>query len=328
MATKKNETALAVADNFQLMNRYEGIDPELLAELQDEMDDLDPESGITCLKIKIPSGGGLAYEVQTDEEDDAEYMKQIDGVVIFTHGPTGSAGAYGSGRIRTSPRLRQPGRQDRIWTDTENCAPARDAPTMSTAPGPTRPGKQGRGKACKNMRRLYLMMSGDPNLYLLTVPPTSIKDVNRQLAKILAGGVPYTGMILRFTLEKATNANGRRLQQGGHQKGRYPPHSHRRPGHRPAPPGEGAVPERAITLDDYTPATEQAQPRTAKGGVDVSPMSDEEWEALTGEKTSDANAPQFQDAPGHRRRSRPPLRLRAPGRVLATRHPPLPMESP
>mgnify|MGYP006869159840 FL=1 len=53
----------------------------------------------------------------------------------------------------------------------------------------------------------------------------------------------------------------------------------------------------AITLDDYTPATEQAQPRTAKGGVDVSPMSDEEWEALTGEKTSDANAPQFQDAP-------------------------------
>ena len=54
MATKKNETALAVADNFQLMNRYEGIDPELLAELQDEMDDLDPESGITCLKIKIP----------------------------------------------------------------------------------------------------------------------------------------------------------------------------------------------------------------------------------------------------------------------------------
>lgn len=57
MATKKNETALAVADNFQLMNRYEGIDPELLAELQDEMDDLDPESGITCLKIKIPSGG-------------------------------------------------------------------------------------------------------------------------------------------------------------------------------------------------------------------------------------------------------------------------------
>ena len=104
MATKKNETALAVADNFQLMNRYEGIDPELLAELQDEMDDLDPESGITCLKIKIPSGGGLAYEVQTDEEDDAEYMKQIDGVVIFTHRANGFwPGAYGSGEDQNQP---------------------------------------------------------------------------------------------------------------------------------------------------------------------------------------------------------------------------------
>lgn len=151
MATKKNETALAVADNFQLMNRYEGIDPELLAELQDEMDDLDPESGITCLKIKIPSGGGLAYEVQTDEEDDAEYMKQIDGVVIFTHRANGFwPGAYGSGRIRTSPPPAP------AWTarppsgrTPESCAPARDAPTMSTAPGPTRPASRAGARPAK-----------------------------------------------------------------------------------------------------------------------------------------------------------------------------------
>ena len=55
MAAKKNTTALVVADNFQIANRYEGMDPELLAELQDELQDLDQESGITCRKIKIPS---------------------------------------------------------------------------------------------------------------------------------------------------------------------------------------------------------------------------------------------------------------------------------
>lgn len=106
-----------------------------------------------------------------------------------------------------------------IWTDTGELRSCEGCPYNEYGSGADQTGKQGRGKACKNMRRLYLMMSGDPNLYLLTVPPTSIKDVNRQLAKILAGGIPYTGMILRFTLEKATNANGRRLQQGGHQKG-------------------------------------------------------------------------------------------------------------
>lgn len=192
MATKKNETALAVADNFQLMNRYEGIDPELLAELQDEMDDLDPESGITCLKIKIPSGGGLAYEVQTDEEDDAEYMKQIDGVVIFTHRANGFwPGAYGSGEDQNQPpACASMDGKTAIWTDTGELRSCEGCPYNEYGSGADQTGKQGRGKACKNMRRLYLMMSGDPNLYLLTVPPTSIKDVNRQLAKILAGGVP------------------------------------------------------------------------------------------------------------------------------------------
>ena len=64
MADKKNSTALATMDSFAIANRYEGIDPELLAELQDQMEDLDPESGITCRQIKVPSAGGIAYAVR------------------------------------------------------------------------------------------------------------------------------------------------------------------------------------------------------------------------------------------------------------------------
>ena len=47
-------------------------------------------------------------------------------------------------------------------------------------------GNPSKGKACKNMRRIYLLMDNDPNFYLLSVPPTSIKDVNKQLAKMTA----------------------------------------------------------------------------------------------------------------------------------------------
>ena len=36
----------------------------------------------------------------------------------------------------------------------------------------------------------------------------SIRDVNKQLTKILTGGVPYTGLIVKLKLEKAQNANG------------------------------------------------------------------------------------------------------------------------
>ena len=71
MAEKKS-TALTVVQGFQIAKPYEGIDPDTLAELQDELDDLDPEAGIACRKIKIPSGGGIAYEVQGEDDDDTD----------------------------------------------------------------------------------------------------------------------------------------------------------------------------------------------------------------------------------------------------------------
>ena len=54
MAKNKKTTALATLETFSIANRYEGMDPEMMEELEDEMSDLDPESGITCRKIKKP----------------------------------------------------------------------------------------------------------------------------------------------------------------------------------------------------------------------------------------------------------------------------------
>lgn len=210
MATKKNEsTALATVESFQIANRYEDIDPDLLAELQDELKDLDPESGISCLKIKIPSGGGLAYEVQGEDEDDAEYMKQIDAVIVFTHRANGYwPGAYGDDDQNKAPVCSSMDGKTGFWVETGEVCSCENCQYNQFGSAAGAKGEQARGKACKNMRRLYLMMSGDPNLYLLTVPPTSIKEVNKQLAKIIAGGVPYTGLIVSLTLEKTKNAAG------------------------------------------------------------------------------------------------------------------------
>ena len=50
----------------------------------------------SCRSIKIPSGGGTAYEVQ-GEDDDTDPMKTITGVVVFTHRLSGYwPNAYGS----------------------------------------------------------------------------------------------------------------------------------------------------------------------------------------------------------------------------------------
>lgn len=204
MATKKNE--LALMDSFQIANRYDGMDPDLLAELQDELADLDEESGITCRMIKLPSGGALAYEVQGEDDNDVEYMKEIKGVIIFTHRinaywPCEYGGSDDSNKIPTCSSMDG---KTGIVTNTGEVCECERCPYNSYGSDT----KGGKGKACKNMRRVYLVMDGDPNLYLLSVPPTSIRDVNKQLAKIIAGGTPYTGMVVSFKLEKATNANG------------------------------------------------------------------------------------------------------------------------
>ncbi len=206
---KKTTTALATLDAFSIANRYEGMDPELMAELEDEMSDLDPESGITCRKIKIPSGGGLAYEVQGEEETDVEYMKEINAVVVFTHRVNGFwAGSYGDDDQNKAPICSSMDGKTGVRIDSGEIVSCETCPLNQFGSATDQKGNQAKGKACKNMRRLYLMMDGDPNFYLLTVPPTSIKDVNKQLAKIMAGGTPYTGLVLKFTLEKTKNAAG------------------------------------------------------------------------------------------------------------------------
>ena len=206
MAPKKNE--LAVVESFSLTAPFQDMDPEMLAELQDELSDLDDENGITCRQIKIPAGGKLAYEVQGEEEGDEEYLKEIEGVIVFTHRMNGFwPNAFGTS---TNPEDKIPvcssmdGKsglniQTGCVDECERC-PYNQYGSDS---------KGGKGKACKNMRRIYLMRSGDPNFYLLTVPPTSIKEVNKSLTRIMASkGIPYTNLIVSLKLAKATNVNG------------------------------------------------------------------------------------------------------------------------
>lgn len=287
MAEKKN-TALATMDSFAITDRYEGIDPELLAELQDEMADLDPESGITCRQIKVPSGGGIAYEVQGEEEGDAEPMKEILGVIVFTHRLSGywpgSFGAAKDARDKIPVCSSMDGKTG-LRPETGEVAECESCPFNQYGTGVDEKGNPSKGKACKNMRRIYLMMDGDPNFYLLSVPPTSIKDVNKQLAKILAGGTPYTGMIVSLTLEKAQNSNGVAYSKVViRKKGLLLPAAAAKVIQLRSEI-KTQYQSMALTLDDYAAAPERIRE------TDIMP-GDDEIAAMNG-------APVFEEAPPH-----------------------------
>ena len=110
----------------------------------------------------------------------------------------------------------------------------------------------------------------------------------RSLAKIMAGGVPYTGLVVRLTLEKTQNAAGVAYSKVVIGKSGL------------LPPAVSAVAKEmrrqikeqyqsmAITADDYTSAPEQGAggttpppdfqeaPADADGFMNVPEMTDEE----------------------------------------------------
>ena len=140
------------------------------------------------------------------------------------------------------------------------------------------------------MRRIYMMRNGDPNFYLLTVPPTSIKEVNKTLNRILAKGVPYTGLLLTFKLAKATNANGIDYSTVViEKKGLLPPEiaAAAKEMRRQI---KDKYKEMTISLDDYTPTAASTQGRP----VDVIP-DDAEYAAMTGGDNPFEEAPPHED---------------------------------
>lgn len=193
---------LAVMDKFSLVTGFEDMDDDLREELQDAMEDLDEERGIACRQIKVPSGGGKAYEVEGDDPDDPEIMKEIEAVILFTH----RMNSYWDGKFGSSenkvPTCSSFDAKTGVNIETGVITNCDTCPLNQY-------GSDGGGKACKNIRRVYMMLSGRPSIYLLSIPPTSIKEVNKQLARIMGSNkVPYTRMVVRFTLEKAKNKDG------------------------------------------------------------------------------------------------------------------------
>ena len=174
-------------------------------------------------------------------------------------------GTYGEGDGSKAPACSSMDGKTGLNADTGEVCNCDTCPYNQYGTGIDDKGRQAKGKACKNMRRVYLLMSGDPNLYLLTIPPTSIRAVNRQLTRILSGGTPYVGMVMRFTLERVKNSGGIVYSKVQVQTaGRLPAAAIAQIRQMRAEIKKQHQ-SMAITLDDYEPAHAKGQP------VDVNP---------------------------------------------------------
>lgn len=194
MATKKESTALAVIENFELPV----LSDDMGQALAEEMEGLQ----LSFPRIKIPSGGGLAFEIPGDDPENPDAEKEIVGIIVDHH----PVNAYWQNKYSGANNPPDCSSMDgKIGIDADgNRKPCNSCPMNDWGSS-----EDGRGKACKNMHRVYILREGEMLPLLLTLPPTSLKNISDYLGlRIVSKGLRSYGVVSKVSLKKAQNAGG------------------------------------------------------------------------------------------------------------------------
>lgn len=162
---------MALNQENNLMETYKNFNlPEVTAETDFSNEELaDDMAGLQLnfQRVKIPSGGALQFELPGEDPENPDYAKTIEGIILFNH----ASGAYWAEGSEydddTAPLCFSSDGILGIGNPGGSCT---DCPLNAWGTG-----ANGRGKACKNMRTLYLLPDGQYMPIELKLPPTSIR---------------------------------------------------------------------------------------------------------------------------------------------------------
>lgn len=158
-------------------------------------------AGITATdldRVKIPAGGGVAFEVPSLEG--SEMVKFIEGVVVHHQDQNAFWPDPLTGSGIPPACVSRDGRMG-IGDPGGVCARCPFNEYGSDARGR-------KGKACKNVKVLFVLQTGALLPTALFLPPTSIKTARQYLLRLTSAGIPFYGVKSKFALVKTKNADG------------------------------------------------------------------------------------------------------------------------
>lgn len=171
----------------------------VLEDMQSEMEGLQ----LTFDRIKIPAGGGLAFEVPNGNPDAPDMLKEIVGVIVDHHPINAYWEDKYNGQNNPPTCSSMDGKQG-INITTGEIRACKNCPYNQFGSDGT-----GKGKACKNMHRIYILRSGDTFPLLLTLPPTSLKAFSDYIGKrLLVKGYKSCDVVTKITLKRVQNSSG------------------------------------------------------------------------------------------------------------------------
>lgn len=170
---------------------------DLGAIFADEMDGLTP----SFERIKIPAGGGVAFEVPGDALDSPDTVKEFEAVILY-HQPINT---YYKNKYDGSNNPPDCGSMDGklgLSSDGElvECASCPFSKFESA--------EDGKGKACKQKRRLFLLREGEFLPIILTLPTGSLGEYSKYIMRIMGKGKKSNAIVTKFSLKKAQNSGG------------------------------------------------------------------------------------------------------------------------
>ena len=148
-------------------------------------------------RIKVPSGGGIVWEIPT--LDDTEDVAEFEGIIVF-HKFQNAYWREEYDGSNNPPDCAAPDAEYGIGDPGGACAKC-PMNEFGTA-------RKGAGKACKNTKILFILREGQILPTALNVPPTSLRSVKNYLLSLASAGITYYGAITKFGLEKDKNVNG------------------------------------------------------------------------------------------------------------------------
>lgn len=176
---------------------------EIMQALHENLAGVAP-SAFDFTRIRVPAGGGLAWEVMNPETGEADATREFDAVIVYFNDQK----AYWPKGLDEKDAIAGPAQ-----CYSRDCRVGIGDPGILCAKCPfnqfgSAKGGTGRGKACKDSRFLFIMRPGSVLPELLPAPPKSLKAVRDYFLRVATSGASYWRVVTRFRLEKDKNAGG------------------------------------------------------------------------------------------------------------------------
>ena len=188
--SEKNNNELTVNEGFAVLANQNVLNEALAEDCQGLEFSFD--------RVKLPAGGGTAFELPSAESDESEMVKDITGVIVYNH----PAYAYYHDKYTGGNNPPDCGSFDGvtgIGNPGGNCA---DCPYNKFGSG------DGQSKLCKNKRMLYILREGELFPITLSLPTVSLKSFTNYVKSQLSRGRKLNQAVTKIALKKATNASG------------------------------------------------------------------------------------------------------------------------